>query len=173
MLQRVARDEHIPLVQVNMVGANDELIFDGHSVALNAQGEVLALGASFAEEVLVVDVGGSTTGVPAVPTLTLPVNQEEQLFHALVLGVRDYVHKCAFKSVVLGLIRRYRLGARGRDRRRSARSGAGLGCVAPLPLFERRQPERRGATGEEARHSLRRLLPISPNRWWKSRNLFG
>jgi len=68
MLQRVARDEHVPLVQVNMVGANDELIFDGHSVALNALGEVLALGASFAEEVLVVDLGGSTTGVPAVLT---------------------------------------------------------------------------------------------------------
>ncbi len=99
MLQRVARDERVPLVQVNMVGANDELIFDGHSVALDAQGHVLALGASFAEEVLVVDVGGSTSGL----TLTLPANQEEQLFRALVLGVRDYVGKCGFKSVVLGL----------------------------------------------------------------------
>jgi NAD+ synthase (glutamine-hydrolysing) len=101
MLQRVARDERVPLVQVNMVGANDELIFDGHSVALNAQGEVLALGASFAEDVLVVDMtsGGSTSGL----TLTLPSNQEEQLFRALVLGVRDYVGKCGFKSVVLGL----------------------------------------------------------------------
>ena len=99
MLQRVARDEHVPLVQVNMVGANDELIFDGHSVALNAQGEVLALGASFAEEVLVVDM---ETPSPS-PALTLPSNQEEQLFRALVLGVRDYVGKCGFKSVVLGL----------------------------------------------------------------------
>jgi NAD+ synthetase len=108
MLQRVARDEHMPLVQVNLVGANDELIFDGHSVALNAEGDVLALGASFAEEVLVVDIGGSATGEPAVPTstsspITLPANQEEQLFRALVLGVRDYVGKCGFKSVVLGL----------------------------------------------------------------------
>jgi NAD+ synthase (glutamine-hydrolysing) len=114
MLQQVARDESAPLVQVNMVGANDELIFDGHSVALNAKGEVLALGASFAEDVLVVDMspGGSPTGEPAgltltssasVPTLTLPANQEEQLFRALVLGVRDYVGKCGFKSVVLGL----------------------------------------------------------------------
>jgi len=56
MLQRVAQDEKVPLVQVNMVGANDELIFDGHSVALNAKGDVLALGASFAEEVLLVDM---------------------------------------------------------------------------------------------------------------------
>jgi NAD+ synthetase len=99
MLQRVARDERVPLVQVNMVGANDELIFDGHSVALNANGDVLALGASFAEETLIVD-----TNAPApAQEITLPANQEQQLFHALVLGVRDYVAKCGFKSVVLGL----------------------------------------------------------------------
>jgi NAD+ synthase (glutamine-hydrolysing) len=99
MLQRVARDEHVPLVQVNMVGANDELIFDGHSVALNERGEVLALGASFTEQVFVVD----TAAAAPSPPLTLPVNQEEQLYRALVLGVRDYVNKCGFKSVVLGL----------------------------------------------------------------------
>jgi len=63
MLQRVARDEKVPLVQVNAVGANDELIFDGHSVALNAQGKVLALGASFAEDIVVVDLGGSASGL--------------------------------------------------------------------------------------------------------------
>src|SRR5476651_183752 len=68
MLQQVARDERVPLVQVNMVGANDELIFDGHSVVLNAQGDVLALGASFAEEVLVVDMEGAAPS----PVITLP-----------------------------------------------------------------------------------------------------
>ncbi len=99
MLQRVARDERVPLVQVNMVGANDELIFDGHSVVLDAQGNVLALGASFAEEILVVD----TEAAAPSPALSLPSNPEEQLFRALVLGVRDYVGKCGFKSVVLGL----------------------------------------------------------------------
>jgi len=105
MLQRVARDERMPLVQVNIVGANDELIFDGHSVALSAEGDVLALGASFAEEVLVVDIGVGTESDPPgdAPALALPENQEEQLFRALVLGVRDYVGKCGFKSVVLGL----------------------------------------------------------------------
>jgi NAD+ synthase (glutamine-hydrolysing) len=114
MLQRVARDEKVPLVQVNMVGANDELIFDGHSVALNAQGEVLALGASFAEDVIIVDLGGSASGLTLTTSnrgqaggcpskITLPANQDQQLYHALVLGVRDYVAKCGFKSVVLGL----------------------------------------------------------------------
>ena len=99
MLQQVARDENVPLVQVNMVGANDELIFDGHSVALNAKGDVLALGASFAEEILIIDTNAAAPG----PALILPANQEEQLYRALVLGVRDYVAKCGFKSVVLGL----------------------------------------------------------------------
>lgn len=98
MLQRVARDEKVPLVQVNSIGANDELIFDGHSVALNRQGEVLALGKGFAEDNFVVEVDAA----PAPLSVTWPVN-EEQLFHALALGIRDYVHKCGFKSVVLGL----------------------------------------------------------------------
>ena len=122
MLQRVARDEQVPLVQVNTVGANDELIFDGHSVALNAQGEVLALGASFAEDVVIAEVAGAGLApvrpglagrisempsrdgtAPALGQRGLPQNAEEQLFNALVLGVRDYVSKCRFKSVVLGL----------------------------------------------------------------------
>jgi NAD+ synthase (glutamine-hydrolysing) len=98
MLQRVARDERVPLVQVNSVGANDELIFDGHSVALDAQGKLVALGASFAEDILVVETEAAATASPS-----LPPNQEEQLYRALVLGVRDYVAKCGFKSVVLGL----------------------------------------------------------------------
>lgn len=98
MLQRVARDERVPLVQVNSIGANDELIFDGHSVALNRRGEVLALGQGFAEDLLVVEVDGDTpAGTAGWPA------PEQQLFRALSLGVRDYVHKCGFKSVVLGL----------------------------------------------------------------------
>ena len=100
MLQRVARDEKVPLIQVNMVGGNDELIFDGHSVALNARGELTALGASFTEDLLIADV---FAGAPPSPALALPASPEEQLFRALVLGVRDYVRKCRFKSVVLGL----------------------------------------------------------------------
>jgi predicted amidohydrolase len=66
MLQRVARDERVPLAQVNLVGANDELIFDGHSVALDSRGEVTALGKGFAEEILVADLeaGGASVPVP-------------------------------------------------------------------------------------------------------------
>jgi len=115
MLQRVARDEKVPLAQVNLVGANDELIFDGHSVALAAGGEILALGKGFAEEILVVDFNvGSSRREPAqikteaeserthVRCYEFPP-REQQIFSALALGIRDYVRKCGFKAVIIGL----------------------------------------------------------------------
>jgi NAD+ synthetase len=100
MLQRVARDERVPLVQVNLVGGNDELIFDGHSVALSGQGEARALGKAFAEDVFVADVDGPAP--EAQQRIEWPA-PEQQLFAALSLGIHDYVHKCGFKSVLVGL----------------------------------------------------------------------
>ena len=113
MLQRVARDERMPLAQVNLVGANDELIFDGHSAALDASGEVTALGKGFAEDVFVADLKfGRSRGneaqteekpeTPRIVSCKFP-SREEQLFSALSLGIRDYVHKCGFKSAIVGL----------------------------------------------------------------------
>ena len=97
MLQRVAQDEKLPLVQVNTVGANDELVFDGHSVALNRAGELLALGSGFDEQILVVDLDRDA------PCQSQPAGSEECLAAAISLGIRDYVRKCAFKSVAIGL----------------------------------------------------------------------
>jgi NAD+ synthetase len=101
MLRRVARDEKIPLAQVNAVGANDELIFDGHSVALDACGEVIALGKGFAEDILVVELTETGNRKPETGNKFPP--REQLLFSALSLGIRDYVRKCGFKSVLLGL----------------------------------------------------------------------
>jgi NAD+ synthase (glutamine-hydrolysing) len=98
MLQRVARDEKIPLAQVNLVGANDELIFDGHSVVLNSKGDLIRLGKSFAEEIFVADLDADLP----LKKIESP-EREQQLFAALSLGIRDYVHKCGFKSVIVGL----------------------------------------------------------------------
>jgi NAD+ synthase (glutamine-hydrolysing) len=97
MLQRVARDEKMPLAQVNLVGANDELIFDGHSVALDAHGNVIAMGKGFAEDVFVADMETAGQSPAEFPS------REAQIFSALSLGVRDYVRKCGFKSVIVGL----------------------------------------------------------------------
>jgi NAD+ synthetase len=117
MLRRVARDEGIPLAQVNAVGANDELIFDGHSVALNARGEVIALGKGFAEDMLVAELKVNSSGSRREPAQIKIGNEsgrtdvrcynfpprEQMLFSALSLGIRDYVHKCGFKSAIVGL----------------------------------------------------------------------
>lgn len=98
MLQRVARDEGVPLAYVNLTGANDELIFDGHSVVLNQRGETLALGKGFAEDLLVVDWASDSP----TPKVEWPA-REQQLFAALSLGIRDYVGKCGFQSAIVGL----------------------------------------------------------------------
>jgi NAD+ synthetase len=113
MLRRVARDEKIPLAQVNAVGANDELVFDGHSVALDARGEVIAMGKGFAEDAFIADLevtSSSSRREPAqIKSERTDVRchdfppREQQLFSALSLGIRDYVHKCGFKSAIVGL----------------------------------------------------------------------
>jgi NAD+ synthetase len=116
MLQRVARDERVPLAQVNLAGANDELIFDGHSVALDSRGEVTVLGKGFAEEIFVADLEINSSSSrresaqiksertdPALRDCHNFPPREQQLFAALSLGIRDYVHKCGFKSVIVGL----------------------------------------------------------------------
>jgi NAD+ synthetase len=116
MLQRLARDERVPLAQVNLAGANDELIFDGHSVALDSRGEVTALGKGFAEEIFAADLEANSNGSrresaqiksertdPALRDCCNFPPREQQLFAALSLGIRDYVHKCGFKSVIVGL----------------------------------------------------------------------
>ena len=96
LLAEVAKREKIPVIQVNQVGGNDELVFDGQSMAVNRKGALLAVGASFAEDVKVVDLEGKSEK---------PIwkGEEEQVFRALVLGTRDYLHKCGFREVVLGL----------------------------------------------------------------------
>lgn len=97
MVQAVARDYRVVLAYCNQVGGNDELIFDGHSIVLDPAGRILAQAAGFHEELLLVDL---TTAKPVLP----PEAAEIELLHdALVLGLRDYVQKCGFRSVVLGL----------------------------------------------------------------------
>ena len=96
LLVEVAKREKIPVIQVNQVGGNDELVFDGQSMAVNRKGGLLAVGLAFAEDVKVVDLEGKSEK----PTWK---GEEEQVFRALVLGTKDYLHKCGFREVVLGL----------------------------------------------------------------------
>ncbi|MFM1767971.1 MAG: hypothetical protein RJA22_500 [Verrucomicrobiota bacterium] len=97
MLASLAAKARVPLLYCNLVGGNDELVFDGASLAFDGRGALLAEGALFAEDFLLVD----TTAAPVAPAPA--PGAEEQVFRALSLGLRDYLHKCGFRSAVLGL----------------------------------------------------------------------
>src|SRR5208282_4410414 len=90
MLRRIARDEKIPLAQVNAVGVNDELIFDGHSVALGARGQVIALGKGFAEEILAADFENGGTRVPRVASGVAPDDSLKPILLAETAEERNF-----------------------------------------------------------------------------------
>lgn len=93
-----ARRQAAPIVFVNLVGANDEIIFDGQGFALDGDGRLVARLAAFDEVIQIVDVPGAA---PIEEAQAMPV--EEELFRALVLGVRDFVGKNGLKHAFLGL----------------------------------------------------------------------
>lgn len=97
MLSDLARQHGVPIFYCNSVGGNDQLVFDGNSVAFNARGELIAQLPAFREAVEVVDSDAAKIEQPVFQS------EPEELFHALSLGLGDYVRKCGFKSVVLGL----------------------------------------------------------------------
>ena len=97
MLSKLAAKTKCPLVYCNLVGGNDELIFDGASLVFNACGQLIAEGKMFDEDFLLVELASART------IQHVPLSDEVKVYKALVLGLRDYVHKCGFKSVVLGL----------------------------------------------------------------------
>jgi len=97
MLAAIARRDGIPVLMSNQVGGNDSLIFDGSSLALNARGELIAQAASFEEDLVVLD----PFQTPPIPSP--PEDDTEAAYRALVLGTRDYVRKCGFRKVLVGL----------------------------------------------------------------------
>jgi NAD+ synthase (glutamine-hydrolysing) len=88
----------LPLVYVHMVGGNDQLVFDGSSFAMTAKGELAAKAKSFAEDLVLFD---STRGTGEDHANHL--RGDDAAFEALVLGTRDYIRKCSFRSVLVGL----------------------------------------------------------------------
>ena len=97
LIQTKAKDNSIPYIYCNLVGAQDELIFDGQSLAYNENGQLIAQGKSFEEEIVMVDF-----------SLNKPMNlkvlqREEKIYNALVLGVKDYFKKTNHSEAVIGL----------------------------------------------------------------------
>jgi NAD+ synthase (glutamine-hydrolysing) len=110
MLAASAAGHRVPVAYVNQVGGNDALVFDGGSMLIGADGRVLARAPLFEEAVVVSGLDGSRAeavspaGGPLPPTPpAAPDAVADEVFRALVLGLRDYVGKCGFRSTVVGL----------------------------------------------------------------------
>ena len=98
MLASIARQHNVPVVLVNQVGGNDSLVFDGSSLVLNREGNLIAKGRSFEEDLIYFDS----------QTLTGEMHEqvagdEASAYSALVLGTRDYIQKCGFQKAIVGL----------------------------------------------------------------------
>ena len=120
MLAERAVETNCPIAYVNLVGGQDELVFDGQSVVVNERGDVIARASAFSEELLIVEVNARASSVGECidaqyarderATTALHVNyvaeppgEIEEIYDALVMGTRDYLRKNGFRSVVLGL----------------------------------------------------------------------
>ena len=98
MLGGMACKYRIPFIYVNQVGGNDDLVFDGRSCAFDSDGRLIARGKAFQEDLITVDMDGMSGAIEEDD-----FTPEAEIWKALVLGTKDYVHKCGFKEVLLGL----------------------------------------------------------------------
>ena len=118
LVQKRAQEISAPVAYVNMTGGQDDLVFDGDSIVVGKDGSVLARTAQFDNQLIVVDIdcieGSSRPDVviseqptshvsPASSSIATPLSDEAEMWNALVMGLRDYVGKNGFRSVVLGL----------------------------------------------------------------------
>ncbi len=98
MLAAIAMNDHVPVAMVNQIGGNDSLVFDGSSVVIGPDGKVIAQAKSFEEDMICFDTESLAGDIHSSET-----SLEGSAYSALVRGTRDYVHKCGFRQVVLGL----------------------------------------------------------------------
>jgi NAD+ synthase (glutamine-hydrolysing) len=120
MLRERALETNCPIAYVNLVGGQDELVFDGQSMAVNAQGDVIARASAFSEELLVCELEAreSTVGVPLetlyarneskarashVNHLEEPLDEVQEIYEALVMGTRDYLRKNGFREAIVAV----------------------------------------------------------------------
>jgi NAD+ synthase (glutamine-hydrolysing) len=103
MLKHSAVRFHQPIIYNNQVGGNDDLIFDGSSFVLNRQGEVVCRLPAFDTDLQIIEFNKMRQDVELGTVTPLFSSEDEEIWHALVLGLRDYTRKCGFSKVVLGL----------------------------------------------------------------------
>jgi NAD+ synthase (glutamine-hydrolysing) len=104
MLHHGATRYEKPIIYVNQVGGNDDLIFDGNSIVFNNKGDVVCRAKGFATDLVVVESEQFRSRSPLTPLNKGGIlDENEEIFSALVLGVKDYARKCGFSKVILGL----------------------------------------------------------------------
>jgi NAD+ synthase (glutamine-hydrolysing) len=118
LVQKRAQEVGAPLAYVNMTGGQDDLVFDGDTIVVDAQGSVISRAAQFEDQLLVVDIeaaaqtsqpdvviseNGTDASGTVAPAIAARMSDEEEIWNALVMGLRDYVAKNKFRSVVVGL----------------------------------------------------------------------
>ncbi|MBX2864485.1 MAG: NAD+ synthase [Leptolyngbyaceae cyanobacterium MAG.088] len=103
MIAHAASQHQCPIVYVNQVGSNDDLIFDGCSVAISRQGHVVNRAQGFETAVQVIDYSLQQQDLVPGTITPLPKTPEAEIWSALVLGVKDYSRKCGFTKAVIGL----------------------------------------------------------------------
>ena len=103
MLRHTATRFKQPIIYANQVGGNDDLIFDGGSVAFNRAGEVVCRAGAFEVDFVQIEFDETQRDLLPASIVQPPENDDAEMFSALVLGVRDYARKCGFSKVVIGL----------------------------------------------------------------------
>ena len=103
MLKHSAMRFDKPIIYVNQVGGNDDLIFDGRSFALNRSGEIISRACGFESDLRQIEFDKTQQDLNISSIADNYESDDEEIWQALVLGVRDYVQKCGFSKVVLGL----------------------------------------------------------------------
>jgi NAD+ synthase (glutamine-hydrolysing) len=103
MIAHSAIQYDLPIIYANQVGANDDLIFDGSSVACDRRGKLVARASAFASDLLVLEFDPATQDLLPGAIALQPERDDSEIWAALVLGVGDYARKCGFKQTVIGL----------------------------------------------------------------------
>lgn len=101
LLRQRIKETGLPIVYANLVGGQDELVFDGNSWVLNGEGKIIAAAAGFKEELLFVEMDESKQFIPQ--KLPQPPTKLSDIYNALTLGIKDYVIKNHFSGVIIGL----------------------------------------------------------------------
>ena len=103
MIAHAATQNNCPIVYVNQVGGNDDLIFDGQSLAVNRAGKLISRAAAFDCDLQIIEFDEASKDLKAAQVRPLPAVADAEIWDALVLGVKDYARKCGFTKAVIGL----------------------------------------------------------------------